>query len=734
MSAVTILERLCALCGIALDYHDIWGQRRHASSDTQRALLAAMGIAAATDEDVLCSLQEMETREWRRLLPPVMVVRHNGGTVALPLSVPGSTARHRFEWVLTLENGTRVSGELCPAELEAMAETRVGGASFVRYRFSLPLPPELGYHLLELRDQEDNGHAARMSLIVAPPHCYSPASLSAQGKVWGLAVQLYALRSQRNWGMGDFTDLKTLVEIAAQTGAGMVGVNPFHALFPHHPAQASPYSPSSRLFLNVLYLDVEGIDDYAECEAARNIVQESGFQSRLRALRATELVEYGEIAAAKFKVLKQLYLNFRQCHLPAEDRRAREFRDFQAAGGKVLRRQALFEALQQHFFDEDASIWGWPAWPEPYRDPDAKAVARFAAEQPERVEFFEYLQWQAELQLAAVGRCSREHRLGVGLYLDLALGVDRGGAEAWANQGLYALGASMGAPPDDFSLDGQDWGLPPMIPRRLADAAYAPFIATLRANMRHAGAIRIDHVMGLMRLFWVPAGGKPAPGAYVEYPFEDLFGIVALESRRNRCLVIGEDLGTVTDAVREAMARYGVLAYRLLYFEKEQSGGYRPPAAYPVQALVAVSTHDLPTLCGFWAGDDLDARAALELFPSDEMRQQRAAARAQDRAQLLFALEREQLLAATASAHPVENPEMTAELARAIHIYLARSPSQVMMVRPEDFLGQIEQVNLPGSTYEYPNWQRKLTLNVEEWPADPRFAALAEALRSERGS
>ncbi len=385
-------------------------------------------------------------------------------------------------------------------------------------------------------------------------------------------MQIYALRSQRNWGAGDFTDLKTLIDLAARVGAGIVGVNPVHALFPHNPAHASPYSPSSRLFLNVFCLDVEAVPDFAECDAARSRVADPEFQARLRALRATEWVEYREVGEIKLGVLEQLYLNFRERHLAVGDQHAHAFRAFQAEGGAALRRQALFEALQRHFHGNDPSIWGWPEWPEPYRDPAAEAVAQFAVEQAEQVEFFEYLQWQAELQLEAASRRSWEHALGVGLYQDLALGVDRGGGEAWANQGLYALGASMGAPPDDFNLHGQDWGLPPMIPAQLVDAAYAPFIATLRANMRHAGALRIDHVMGLMRLFWIPAGGTPEAGAYVAYPLDDLFGIVALESQRNRCLVIGEDLGTVPDAVREAMARYGALMYRLLYFEKEQDG------------------------------------------------------------------------------------------------------------------------------------------------------------------
>ncbi|HSO06194.1 MAG TPA: malto-oligosyltrehalose synthase, partial [Pelomicrobium sp.] len=321
----------------------------------------------------------------------------------------------------------------------------------------------------------------------------------------------------------------------------------------------------------------------------------------------------------------------------------------------------------------------------------------------------------------------------VGVYQDLAVSIDRAGAEAWGWQHLYAETASIGAPPDDFNLNGQDWGLPPLIPQRLAESGYAPFIAMLRAAMRHAGALRIDHVMGLRRLFWVPPGGKPADGTYVNYPFDDLLGILALESQRNHCLVIGEDLGTVPDEVRAALAPLGVLSYRLLLFEKNGEGNFRMPEEYPAQALVAASTHDLPTLKSYWQGHDLDLRAQLALYPDEETRAAQVVNRAQDRARLLVALERAGLLPEGMTVHPVSAPEMTQELTLAIHTFIARTPAKVLMVQMEDVLGQLEQVNLPGTTDQHPNWRRKLPLNLEEWPQDPRVAALAEALQRERG-
>jgi (1->4)-alpha-D-glucan 1-alpha-D-glucosylmutase len=324
---------------------------------------------------------------------------------------------------------------------------------------------------------------AEMLLIVAPNACYQPEAVRDDGRTWGPAVQLYTLRSERNWGIGDFADLRLLLEQWAQHGAGIIALNPLHALFLHNPDNASPYSPSSRLFLNSLYLGPERIEDFRECEEARDLVDSSEFQAQLRALRAIELVDYHAVAAAKMPVLELLYTSFRRHHLEMNSARSREFRDYQANGGTTLQRHALFEALQEHFFRQDSTIWGWPIWPEPYRDPGSAEVARFAEAKRERVEFFEWLQWQADRQLAEVSERALELRLAVGLYGDLAVSVDRGGAETWANQDLYALGASVGAPPDDFSLAGQNWGLPPMIPAHLARARFAPFIATLRAKI-----------------------------------------------------------------------------------------------------------------------------------------------------------------------------------------------------------------------------------------------------------
>ena len=725
---MSALSRLAELHGIALEYHDVWGKLHDVAETTLRALLAAMDVAAATDVEVESSLAGGIAARWREVVAPAVVVRERSHP-KLRVHLRAAWDAAPLQWRLTEEQGAERRGNLDPADFAAAERTTLEGVDLTARELLLPVLPPLGYHRLAL--QSGGAVIAETLLTVVPAACFSPPALANGGRVWGAAAQLYGVRSERNWGIGDFTDLATLVGLWAAKGADVLGVNPLHALFPHDPAHASPYSPSSRLFLNILYLDVEAIADFVESEDARALVASAEFQAALSRLRAVELVDYTGAASVKLRVVELLYAHFRANHLIAGSERAHAFRGFCERGGEALRLHALFEAIQEHFFAENAAIRGWPAWPESFRDPGSPAVERFATEHAERVEYYEYLQWQAELQLGAVRARVVANRLGVGLYVDLAVSIDRAGAEAWTHRRVLALSASVGAPPDEFNMRGQNWGLPPLIPDLLRGAAYAPFIDTLRANMRHAGALRIDHVMGLMRLFWIPDGKDADAGAYVRYPFADLLGILALESHRHRCLVIGEDLGTVPEEIRTALAAAGVLSYRLLYFERD-ADEFKLPSTYPAQALVAASTHDLPTLAGWWHGRDIALRDELGLFPSTAARDQQLDARKKDRAGLLLALRRESLLPADVSLDAGPTPPMTAALAQAVQAFLARAPSQVLVVQLEDVLGVSEQANLPATVDTHPNWRRKLPLALERWPGDRRFVDLTETLRRSR--
>jgi len=732
--STTIIDQLAALYSIEQNYQDIWNKPHRLSSATKHSLLNAMDVDTTNEETLAAALAAEESRPWRRLLAPVLVTRTPASSLRLPIHIPQSRCSSRFVWELREEEGRTQQGEFLVESLNCTESKKIDGVLIERRELKISVAVAEGYHQLTLRELDhDDPLSGELPIIVAPPSCYVPAGLQGEGRVWGPALQLYGLRSRRNWGIGDFTDLNRLTEYFAERGAGVIGFNPINALFSHNPYHKSPYSPSSRLFLNPLYLDIETVPDFLESTMAQEAVQDPQFQVELANLRESEMVDYAGVSAAKKTILEILYQHFRDHHLDSGNDRGRAFRDFQEKGGESLRLYGLFEALQEHFHGDDPSVWGWPVWPEPFRTPASPAVLHFAEEQRERIEFFHYLQWQAGLQLGTVGRRSFELGLNVGLYADLPVSVDGGGAETWMYQDAYAQEVRIGAPPDEFNLKGQDWGLPPLIPARLREMAYAPFIATLRNNMRHAGALRIDHVMGLMRLYWVPSGKSPAEGAYVRYPFEDLVAILALESQRNRCLVIGEDLGTVPDELRETLLPQKILSYRLFFFEKNKTGEFKAPPDYPAQALVAATTHDLPTFAGYWRGRDLALRTELELFPTPALRNTQIIGRAEDRARLLLILERNGLLPKGAGLDPAGYSEMLPELALAVHTFLARTKAKLFLFQMEDIFGQVEQVNLPGTVDEYPNWQRKLTLELEEWPKEERLTLHTGAIERERG-
>lgn len=721
IKARSALERLCTRFGVATEYDDIWGTRHRVPHDNLVALLAAFDIDASTPERIEQAERAAHAAACSQILPPVTTCEAGVQSWSVELSLPESMTH--LQWTITEESGARHGGETDVAWLAQRDFTELDGQRYRTCTLVLAVELSPGYHTLSI-------HGARgvCLIVAAPSRCYCPPSLEAGGRVWGPSVQLYGLRSERNWGIGDFGDLARVIEQWADRGAGIVGVNPLHALFSHNPAHASPYSPSSRLRLNILYLDVEAIEDFRTCEAAQRQVRSAEFQARLARLRDEPLVNYPAVAAAKFEILEKLFTHFSLHQLKPKRARARAFREFQQKGGELLRRHATFEALQAHFYATDTSIWGWPVWPQAYRDPASSAVTRFVAENLERIEFHEYLQWQAEHQLAQLSRRVHARGLAVGLYFDLAVSVDRGGSDTWTDAAAYALGASIGCPPDEFNLNGQDWGLPPLRPDQLRASHYRLFRATLSQSMLGAGALRIDHVMGLMRLFWIPPGKTVAAGAYVHYALDEMLAIVALESQRHRCMVIGEDLGTVTAEMRAALARFEVLSYRLLYFERGEGGEFRSSAEYPREALVAVSTHDLATLAGWWQGQDIRLRQELGLFANQAIYEQQLLDRAQDRVRMLLALRHAGLLPEGMEVEFGASPELTPPLAEAIHAFVATAPSRVMMVQLEDALGVTEQVNLPGTTEANPNWRRKLPETIENLAANERVNSLANRL------
>ena len=694
---VPLAERARRL-GIAERYHGFWGKEEAVPDAVlQRAVDAMLGDGR-------------QLAPQRHDLPRVHVARE------------GEPAR--VGWVSHEDVALRwkLAAEDTGFELASGQAERTPGECAI----TLPQPLAPGYYRLTLEGAPSDEHCR---VIIAPRHCHVPDPLQEGERWWGCTIQLYALRSSRNWGIGDFGDLRRLCDVAAHQGASFIGLSPLHALFPHNPRSASPYSPSSRKALNPLYLDVQTLVDLSGCEEALERVQSEPFQERLRALREGEMVDYEGVAAAKNEVLALLWRHFERNELHKDHSRGAHFLAYMREREHTVGPHALFEALQQHLFEADPNVWGWPAWPEGWRDPQGAAVQRFREEHASEVQFRFWLQWLAELQLEGCHRYARSRGMGIGLYCDLAVGVNSGGAETWVEHDMFAHGMHAGAPPDPLAPGGQDWGLPPWSPQRLREARYQPFIETLRANMRHSGALRLDHVMALMRLFWTGPDG----GTYVDYPLADLMGVLALESLRHRCMVIGEDLGNVAPQMREAMREGSLLSYRPLLFEREEDGSYRRPTQWHAKALAVVSTHDLPTLRGFWLGEDIELAAKLQLYPDEAAHGQQVLQRAQDRAHLLLALQREGLLPAGMTVQPPSLADASPAFVDAVYAYLARTPCWLVGVQLEDVTAQKLQVNVPGTTEDrFPNWRRKLSVGIEHLASDPRWASLATVLRAER--
>nr|WP_210292131.1 4-alpha-glucanotransferase [Aurantimonas endophytica] len=548
----------------------------------------------------------------------------------------------------------------------------------------------------------------------------------ADGRKWGVACQLYGLRSERSLGIGDFEDLARLATIAAAEGASFVGVNPIHALFLSDPGRYSPYSPSTRRFLSPFYIAVDRLEGGAEAIAALRSQKPDLFAGL-----DEDLLDYGAAGGLKRTLLKAVFAARIE-----EIRDEQAFERFREAGGEALAGFALFEAISERQVAA-GSYAGWHSWPEGMKDRASTEVARFREENADLVLFHTWLQFEAEEQLADAQARARSAGMTIGLYLDLAVGVAPDGAETWMDPSLTVASARVGSPPDMFNSQGQDWGLAPLSPKALADRDYRPMREAFEALTRHAGAVRIDHAMGLARLWWIPDGVSSAGGGYVRYPLGAMIDSVAAASQANDCLVVGEDLGTVPAGFRGVMEETQVLSYRVLYFERHGDIDFLPPEAYPPLALACISTHDLATLAGWWRG--LDIRLREEVGTQDAAATRRdLGQRERDRLALVIALADARLLPSgmddLASGEAGLPETLPDSLAIALHRFIARTPSLLVAVQLDDMLGSEKQSNLPGTTDQYPNWRIRSSTSIEDIAADERFRRLAAAMREERPS
>lgn len=715
------LKQVAEMARIADSYVSAWGDEAKVADETIRRLLASLGYDTTNDETLLKSAEKKHKQD---VLDPVQVVR-DGESIEVALNLGASARESEFSWRLDTEQGEVLEGYL---QSQIVRDERKEGGPLV---FALPSDIAWGYHKLTISRKRRKA-PYEMTLIVTPKACYKQDAIVNGKKMWGPSVQLYTLRTQHNWGIGDFGDLKQLVADISSRGGDFVGLNPIHSLFPANPEGASPYSPSSRRWLNIMYIDVSSVPEFSLSIEAQQKVGSAEFQQRLQKARESHWVNYSEVSNLKMSVLPTLFAEFKKRHLDKNSERAQAFLDFVEEGGESLVHQAAFDALHAELHAKDSNIWGWPVFPEELRKFENRAVQDFIEKNQDQVHLYMYLQWVADIQIKEAQALAEEKGMSVGLYRDLAVGVADSGSETWADEGNLVMDASIGAPPDILGPLGQNWGLPPLNPQVLQATGYDAYIKLLRANMKHCGALRIDHVLGLLRLWWIPKGESATQGAYIYYPVEDMLAILALESHRHQCSVIGEDLGTVPDEIVEILRDAGVHSYKVFFFEtSEDDGGFISPAHYAEQSMSALCTHDMPTLRGFWHCDDLKMGQELGLYPDAKQLEGLFANRLECKQGILDSVAWHGYLPEGVGRDAQYVP-MDSYLAEALQLHVAAGSSTLLSVQLEDWLEMDKPVNIPGTVNEYPNWRRKLSMNLDEVFAQEGVNRIAHKLSEVR--
>jgi len=663
------LHDLATAAGLHIEWEDAMGEAQHVADEALVAILAALGLPADSKAAIAASRDKLMEDD----ADCAFVSADAGQSVLLPKRCGAAGPAE-----LVLENGTRRD-----VKLEATTDG-----------LTLPGINTVGYHRLVLPNRE-------VRLAIAPPRCFRVSDAAPGKRIWGPAVQIAALRDDRPTAYGDFGTLADTARAFAKRGADALAISPIHALFPADPSRYSPYAPSSRLFLNVLYADPAL----------------AGFP--VPAQGGGELIDWTHAIPERLRLLRQA---FDASGEPVRD----AVRIYADKGGEELQRHARFDALHAHFFTGTGAT-GWQGWPAEFHDPAGEAVTRFAAEHAQEVDFYLFLQWLAKQSLDAAQNAAKESGMALGLIADLAVGMDGGGSHAWSRREDLLAGLSIGAPPDLLGPDGQSWGITGFSPQALRRTAFEPFIATLRAALDHAGGIRVDHALGLRRLWVVPEGASPKDGAFLTMPLDDMLRVLAIESQRAKAVVIGEDLGTVPEGFRPAMDEKAMLGMRVLWFERDEDGEVIPPGEWSADAASMTGTHDLPTVAGYWQGRDIDWTWKLG-------RTSRAKDEAEDRADR--AEDRERLWRAFTAAGVADAPEPapgdTRPVVDAAVAFVASTPCALAILPMEDVLGLEEQPNLPGTIDQHPNWRRRMPDASPALLDRPEVAARLDRIQSAR--
>jgi 4-alpha-glucanotransferase len=658
------IYNLARRAGVAVEWTDYADQPHRVALDTIRRVMAALGLPCGTSDALAHSRHVLNDREFPRLITAT-----TGQSVRL--SIEADVPEH----IRLIQEDGRVTD--VPVQRTAAGST-------------LPGIETPGYHTIEIGQTQ-------VTLAVAPAKCVTISDLTSGDRVWGLAAQLYGLRSRGDCGIGDMAGVIALAQASAAFKADALALGPAHALFAADPEHFSPYSPSSRLFYNPLHADAAAVFGEARVAKSRSDI---GASREASDLEEAALIDWPRSGRIKMRILRRLFDDFFATDLANKppSALATDFAEFRAANGSLLAAHALFEALHAAKLKADPNAWNWQEWPDEWRDPFGAAARGFAKKNEGEVLFYSFLQWIADRSFAAAQRQAVAAGMRVGLIADLAIGMSGGGSYAWANQSDLLGGLQIGAPPDLFNVNGQNWGLTTFSPRALANGGFAPFIATLRACMRHAGGVRIDHAMGFMRLWVVPHGAAASEGAYLAYPLDDLMRLMSLESHRHRVIVIGEDLGTVPIGFRDRLAAAGIYGMEVLWFERK-GAGFAPPRGWRANAAAMTSTHDLPTIAGWWRGRDIEVRAECG-FIKDLAAEQ--SEREKDRRALWTAFR-----TAKAGDGRMPNPDHGASVADAAVKFIARTPSRLALLPLEDTLALEDQPNLPATIDEHPNWRRR---------------------------
>jgi 4-alpha-glucanotransferase len=675
-----LLHELAEAAGLAVHWKNYRNENRVVSADTLCSILDALGIEAETEAQCRDSIARLR-KEAQEHVPPLLITRTN----------------HRMDLPMALQRDWQGMTSL-DARTEQDERVSIELATDGAGKLQLVPPAKPGYYRLQPEQR-------KLSLAVAPPACVSVPDLTGKRRAWGVGVQLYSLRRPGDGGLGDFSALRQFAITMAEAGASGVAVSPVHALFSADRSRFSPYAPSSRLFLNVLHIDPE---QAFSAELVRSCLERAQLTDAKHELEKKDLIDWPEAARVKLTLLRCLWDDTQAEVMDESAELGRDFARFRREGGDALELHATFEALHAFHFNHDPNAWHWRYWEPQYRDHNSEAVRKFAADHRQEVLFHSFLQWLADRGLAEAQQACREAGAGIGLISDLAVGTDSGGSHAWSRKEDMLTGLSVGAPPDMLNRRGQDWGLTSFSPRALSAHGYAPMLEMLRASLRHAGGLRIDHILGLRRLWLIPEGANPQEGAYLHFPQEELLSLIALESWRHRAVIVGEDLGTIPGNFRQHLAETGLLGIGVLWFEKD--GGYFiDPSRWRSNVLATTTTHDLPTVTGWWRGRDIDWDDRLNRLPEDHSRAQMEQEREDDRAALWAAFRHAGL--AEGGKPPLEQTDQVVDTALA---FVADTPTPLAMIPVEDLMGIEEQPNLPGTIHEHPNWRRRLPVTSSE--------------------